>query len=420
MDNTWLNPVTNSSWPELIKGDRELEQFDVFVYGYASPAMGNASTISQISTRFLQQLKDFEFFSNYVEIDFITHSMGGIITKRTLDMLNTPSDSPLLQKVHTVIYISVPSNGADLGALASWISQNPQFKGMDPKNASDFLHGVEDDWANLLRQRSAESPLPRTYSAYETLATGPVVVVPQLYTSELSDERVIGFDYNHIDIVKPKDRSAEVYLWTKARLLEKGAESRAAESHAKVDRTSGDRMRFNVSGSFDLGYSIAPGSWVMVDTRTGIQVDAKITVIGPDGKADVFSNQAVYQTPTTWGWQGQGSSGGSLDFTDQDPFVRYPGGVLSHSAYNTPSLGHIITSSNTTLAPVASHGSAWGARAVAAAARIMRPSTTGQRGVLPPRSWRLWRATKYTRINKPAAEIAISTSQLRRAPKVKA
>jgi hypothetical protein len=236
MDNTWLNPVTHSSWPELITDDQDLSQFDVFVYGYASPAMGNSSTISEISTRFLQQLTDRGLFVNYTQIDFITHSMGGIITKRMLDMLNTPSDSPFLQKVHTVIYISVPSNGADLAALASWISQNPQFKGMDDKNASDFLQSVESDWANLLRQRTAELPFPRTYSAYETLPTGPVKVVPQLYTSELSDGRVIGFDYNHIDIVKPKDRNAEVYLWTKARLLEKTAEPQPIpKQHTHVD-----------------------------------------------------------------------------------------------------------------------------------------------------------------------------------------
>ena len=48
----------------------------------------------------------------------------------------------------------------------------------------------------------------------------PLKVVPELYTSQLSDDRPLGFDYNHIDIVKPKDRDAEVYQWVKARLLE--------------------------------------------------------------------------------------------------------------------------------------------------------------------------------------------------------
>ncbi len=223
MDNTWVNPETGASWPEMIKGDGELHQFDVFVYGYASPAMGDASSIEKISVRFVQQLKDFGFFQNYDELDFITHSMGGIVTKRMLNMLNNPAESSLLQKVHTVIYISVPSNGADIATVQSWLSQNPQFKGMDPRSASDFLQNVEGDWANMLRHRSASSPFPRTYSAYENLTTGPIMVVPQLYTSELSDERVIGFDYNHINIVKPKNRNAEVYRWTEARLLEASA-----------------------------------------------------------------------------------------------------------------------------------------------------------------------------------------------------
>jgi WD40 repeat protein len=221
MDNTWVNAETHASWPELIAGDKDLSDLDVFVYGYASPAMGDASTIERISVRFLQQLKDYRFFDEYKEVNFVTHSMGGIITKRALVMLDTPAESSTLQRVHTVIYISVPSNGADLAALASWISDNPQFKGMSPKSASDFLESVESDWANLLRQRPAPLLFPRTFSAYETLPTGPVQVVPALYTSELSDGRVVGFDYNHIDIVKPKDRDAEVYQWVKARLLEK-------------------------------------------------------------------------------------------------------------------------------------------------------------------------------------------------------
>jgi pimeloyl-ACP methyl ester carboxylesterase len=220
MDNTWVNPETHASWPELIRGDQSLRDFDVFVYGYASPSMGDASTVEEISVRFLQQLKDFGVFDNYKDVSFIAHSMGGIVTKRTLNMLNTQADSSILQKVHTVIYISVPSNGANLAALASWISDNPQFKSMSPKAASAYLQGVEGDWADLLRQRSSGLPFPRTYSAYETLPTGPVQVVPELYTSELSDGRVIGFDYNHINIVKPRDRDAEVYLWVKSRLLE--------------------------------------------------------------------------------------------------------------------------------------------------------------------------------------------------------
>jgi len=112
---------------------------------------------------------------------------------------------------------------------------------------------------------------------------------------------------------------------------------------------------FAVSGSFDNGYSIASDSTVTIDTITGSEVAANIIVLGPDNKEDVFRNEAVYQHNTVWGWQGQGSLGGSLDLRDEDrTFVRYSGGVLTHSAYNTPSLGHIITSSDTTLKLISS------------------------------------------------------------------
>jgi Putative serine esterase (DUF676) len=248
MDNTWVNSVTHQSWPDMIRHDDRLDHFDVFVYGYASPMLGNASTIQEISVRFLQYLKDAKFFQNYSEIEFITHSMGGIITKRTLDMLNNPAEISLLQKVHTVIYISVPSNGANIAAVQSWLSQNPQFKGMDPKAGSDFLKSVESDWANMLRQRTVNSPFPRTYSAYETVPTGTIMVVPELYTSELSDDRIIGFDYNHIDIVKPKDSNAEVYVWVKARLLAPLAVSQNTESQATQlpgKRSSSSKLQSN-------------------------------------------------------------------------------------------------------------------------------------------------------------------------------
>jgi pimeloyl-ACP methyl ester carboxylesterase len=254
MDNTWVNAKTHASWPEMFRSDDELSKFDVYVYGYASPATGNASTIEEIAVRFLQFLKDSGDFQNYGEVDFITHSMGGLITKRMLNKLNTPADVHLLQQVRTVIYISVPSNGADAAVVASWLSQNPQFKGMDPKAASDFLQGVEGDWANMLRNRNPSSPFPRTYSAYETLSTGPITVVPKLYTSELSDEPVIGFDYNHIDIVKPQDRDAEVYGWTKARILESANKADGTEGRKLDDEK--ESAHFELQGDEDAVQAI--------------------------------------------------------------------------------------------------------------------------------------------------------------------
>ena len=177
MDNTWVNPITHSSWPEMIKSDSDFSSYDVFVYGYSTPIFTEASRIDEIAKRFGQQLKDWKMFRDYEEIDFITHSMGGIITKKMLNSLNTPPDFGFLQRVHCVIYMAVPSNGAQSAALASWLSLNPQFKSMDPNNAASFLATVEDDWAALLRARSDRSPFPRTFSAYEKLPIHGLLIV---------------------------------------------------------------------------------------------------------------------------------------------------------------------------------------------------------------------------------------------------
>lgn len=219
---TWTNPGNGASWPRQFASDPELKAYDIAVYGYLSPLLGNASNANQLASRFAQELKDRGVFKNYEDISFITHSMGGIVTKSMLDTLNTPSQIQLLKRVRCVLYISVPSNGSDLAALASWLSNNPQFESMSPRGAADFLQLVENEWAELLRERTQSSPFPKTYRAYETLATKGFKVVPELYASQ-SDGTVQPYDYDHESIVKPKDRNVDIYLWARSRILESSA-----------------------------------------------------------------------------------------------------------------------------------------------------------------------------------------------------
>jgi hypothetical protein len=221
MDNTWDNPVTHRSWPAMLSED--LPDYDVFVYGYLSPLNGTASNIYEISVRMLQDFKDRQFFSRYDGIYFITHSMGGLITKRAMDSLSTAAERPNLQRVRLILYISVPSSGANSAALAKWISRNPQFASMDPSAAKDFLQSTEGDWETLLHNRTPSAPFPRTFSAYEKLGVAGSVVVPDLYISYASDSVPVAFDYDHIFIVKPSGKNTDIYRWAKARILEAAA-----------------------------------------------------------------------------------------------------------------------------------------------------------------------------------------------------
>jgi triacylglycerol esterase/lipase EstA (alpha/beta hydrolase family) len=104
-----------------------MADYDVYVYGYKSSCGGDSSDITEIANRMGRQLQDDRFFDRYQEIDFITHSMGGLVTKRMLSTFNTPTDSGKLQLVHTVLFIAVPASGAPVASLATWLTDNPQF-----------------------------------------------------------------------------------------------------------------------------------------------------------------------------------------------------------------------------------------------------------------------------------------------------
>jgi pimeloyl-ACP methyl ester carboxylesterase len=242
--STWTNIQTGAFWPKLVADDPDFQGYDVYVYGYLSPHLSEASNIAEIASRMGQQLGDRRIFDRYEQIFFIAHSAGGLVTKRMLDILDTPAHIQRLKKVRCALYLSVPSNGSDLAALASWLSSNPQFNSISPRQAADFLQAVEADWAEILRERSPSSPFPRTSSAYEKLPTKGFTIVPELYSTP-SDSPIMAFDKNHSDIVKPNDRSDEVYEWAKARILEasamkvdgrnSGAPGASKLGHAKTD-----------------------------------------------------------------------------------------------------------------------------------------------------------------------------------------
>ena len=252
--STWTNTETGAFWPKLVADDPDFQGYDVYVYGYLSPHLSEASNIAEIASRMGQQLGDRRIFDRYQQIFVIAHSAGGLVTKRMLDTLDTPAQIQRLKKVRCVLYLSVPSNGSDLAALASWLSSNPQFNSISPRQAADFLQAVETDWAEILRERSPSSPFPRTSSAYEKLPTKGFMIVPELYSTQ-SDSPIIAFDKNHSDIVKPNDRSDEVYEWAKARILE----SSAMKVESRNEGAPGASKL--VHANSDIVADLAPFAW---------------------------------------------------------------------------------------------------------------------------------------------------------------
>jgi hypothetical protein len=218
-EKTWVNKDTNASWPDMLAKD--LSTYDVYVYGFYSPIVGKASDVDEVSTRMLRQLKDDGIFSHYESIYFITHSMGGNITKDLLNSLNTRREHAKLQQVRLVLYIAVPASGAQAAAIGDLVSKNPQFKSMSRESALIYLRDSEKRWQTTMRERTPMEPFPRAFIAYETRPWKSTVrVVPDLYTSGFSDDEPYALDQDHFSIVKPADTDAYIYKWAKARIID--------------------------------------------------------------------------------------------------------------------------------------------------------------------------------------------------------
>jgi hypothetical protein len=217
---TWFNARTQVSWPQLIGDDPSFSRFDVFVVNYGSPYMGQTSNIEQVAQRVFQQLLDHGLF-DYKNLYIIAHSMGGLITKRVIVELKLTEHASASGKIKAVLFLSTPAQGAPIAEVGSWLSANPQLKDMEPSDFNTFLQTLENQWERFLRERDrARDAYPRVFCAYETRRTGPVRVVTRLYANSRCDNIPYPIDLNHLEIVKPPDRSTDPYPWAKARMIE--------------------------------------------------------------------------------------------------------------------------------------------------------------------------------------------------------
>jgi hypothetical protein len=195
-----------------------MERFSVARVRYDTPLLTRTSTIEEIATRVLRLLEDERVF-NHEEIYFVTHSMGGIITKRMMTALNRQSQLEKLRRVKAVLFISTPAQGANIAEIGSWLSFNPQLRDMRPADMNSFLQALENEWGDLFRERRP-SRFPLSLCAYETKPTYGMLIVPRVYTATYCDQNPIAIDENHADVVKPRNADADIYKWSRARILE--------------------------------------------------------------------------------------------------------------------------------------------------------------------------------------------------------
>jgi len=213
-DSTWRNSKTGVTWPDLLLTDQDFDGYSIYLLHYPTSWSSGSPTIPQIAEKKLDELKALRLFQ-HKQIYFIAHSMGGLVTKRMLVQLNSPDLEALgnLDKVKAVMTLSTPSRGALSAEVAREIIGNPQLSDMARDSLNSFLQSLSIDWKRL-RDKRPEGDLPGVFCTYETVRTGPIMIVGSDSAIAGCDEsRAFGLDHGQMS--KPASQSDGLYEWAK-------------------------------------------------------------------------------------------------------------------------------------------------------------------------------------------------------------
>jgi pimeloyl-ACP methyl ester carboxylesterase len=198
---TWTNSTTKAYFPALVASDSVFQRANVAVVDIPSPILGRAPSIDELAESMRLHLEAKEVLAHR-EIIFVTHSMGGLVTRSLLTKYREHA-----KKVKFIYFFATPTTGSSIASLARIISSNPQFEKMMPMTSDGYLADLQRTW--LASPELAAIP---SYCAYEQKSTMGVQIVDQQSATNLCNTRLDPINANHIDIVKPENQSAASYL----------------------------------------------------------------------------------------------------------------------------------------------------------------------------------------------------------------
>lgn len=231
--DTWGDISSGNTWPHLAKSDERFSDFDFYLIKYHTTYFTTAQMIHEIAIREMEALKDSGDFTQYTDIYFITHSMGGLVVKNLLTHLNRGDDVDLLRRVKAVIFLGTPSQGASAAVLGNWLSRNPQVEQLKPAHLNPWLSDLETYWSQLIDDRK-ESQYPRAFCAYETRPyfLGHIVVPREAAVSKC-DGPLVGLDFDHSDLAMATSKDKDPYKW----VMDKINRTSSRKSDQEIDTT---------------------------------------------------------------------------------------------------------------------------------------------------------------------------------------
>jgi pimeloyl-ACP methyl ester carboxylesterase len=211
---TW-RASNGAYWPQLVETDPHFQRSDVVVAEYPTPSThGQFSTeqLAQILFERLNQQKVWE----HREVVFVAHSLGGILTEEML--LRHPDAAA---HVPFIVSYATPHEGSFVANLAQIYDSDPLLSDLRASNDNSFLMDLEQRW----RSSPSIARIHR-YCAFETLDTAAGEGVGRYLRAHTRVVSYYSATYgcdadtppqkvaaDHIDIVRPANRSADAYTF---------------------------------------------------------------------------------------------------------------------------------------------------------------------------------------------------------------
>ncbi|MEY7286942.1 ABC-three component system protein [Klebsiella pneumoniae] len=144
--------------------------------------------------------------SDYSNIIFVAHSMGGLIAKSCIIKMH---ERDLSHNITGFISLAVPHSGSETASWASMVSSNVQLG--DLSVFSKETDSLNRRWVKLPKLPE----LKFLYGSYDS-----IVVKASAIPVQVSAKESIAVQEDHSTICKPKDRDSNVYLIVKKLALE--------------------------------------------------------------------------------------------------------------------------------------------------------------------------------------------------------
>lgn len=211
---TW-RASNGAYWPQLIQGDPHFQKSDVVVAEYPTPSMRGQLSTAQLAQILWQRLKQQRVW-DHQEVVFIAHSLGGIVVEEML--LNHPADAA---RVRFIVSYATPHQGSFVANLAKIYDSDPLLTDLRGSNDNSFLMDLEQKW----RSTEAVTRIHR-FCAFEGLDTAAGAGIGKYLRAhtrvvdyysatygcdaDTAPQKIVA---DHIDIVKPANRSADAYTF---------------------------------------------------------------------------------------------------------------------------------------------------------------------------------------------------------------